>query len=71
MITLLLMGVGSNSWLPYLWVLLTIAAIVQFADWLAKFIKERKRRRWELKHPIHNELLMETDALSHDLEITE
>ena len=55
MTALLLMGVGSNNWLAYLWVLMGFAAIVQFVDWLVRLVKDRKRRKQEeLEFALHD-----------------
>jgi hypothetical protein len=66
MATLLLMGVGMNNWLAYLWVLLGMAAIVQSIDWSVKFIRERKRRKQEERELALHELLSEGDGSSID-----
>lgn len=47
MTTVLLMGVGTNNWLGYLWLLLGMAAIVQSVDWVISFIKRRRLRKIE------------------------
>ena len=63
--TLLLMGVGTNNWLGYLWILLGMAAIVQFVDWFVHYIKRRRLRRLEEHEQALSDLLNENVA--HDL----
>ena len=50
---IILGGIGNGDWLPILWVLLGIAAVIQIADWGIKYLRKRKVRgyiRQDIKH---------------------
>ncbi len=44
---LFLGGMGDGDWLPFLWVLIAIGALLQIGDWLLKLVREKRRRKVE------------------------
>lgn len=60
MVTILLMGVASGEWLPLLFFLLGIGAVVQIVDMGIQFFKKwRKKRQMQLENYLLNDSLAE------------